>query len=193
MIFKIYLFTATLLIGIISCNAFSSVLAQTNNTSNTFVDSKSEISFHYPSNWHIASHETTNLIFKNTSIANSLSSNSSSSENSFVAVVLPNSSNGDSLIITSVTLPHPMSIDKYFEDTKNKLISSSLNVSKPAPITINNSTGVKYNVTSSNGPLQTQMLFVKDSKGILIGYITGPKDQSKYIADINSMIHSLKF
>jgi hypothetical protein len=37
------------------------------------------------------------------------------------------------------------------------------------------------------------MLLVKNSKGILMGYITGPKAQSKYIADINSMINSLKF
>ncbi len=68
-----------------------------------------------------------------------------------------------------------------------------MHVSNAIPISISNLTGVKYNVTLPNGPLQTQMLFVKDSKGILIGYIMGIKDHLKYVADINSMINSLKF
>ena len=193
MFFKRYYVAAILLIGITSCNAFSSTLAQTNSTANTFVDPNSRISFHYPSDWHIASQEYTNQLFRDNFTTNSLSGNSSSDVITSVAVVLPNSSNGDSFIISSVALPSPMSVDKYFENTKNKLISSSLNISNAIPISIANLNGVKYNVTSSNGPLQTQMLFVKDSEAIFIGYITGIKDQSKYIADINSIINSLMF
>jgi hypothetical protein len=166
-----------LLIGIISFNAFPKSVAQTNSTSNTFVDLKSEISFHYPPDWYVTSSQNTNSIFKNTLTTNSFSDNSSDVIMS-VAVLLPKSSNGDSFIISSVALPLPMTIDKYFENTKNKLISASMHVSNAIPISISNLTGVKYNVTLSNGPLQTQMLFVKDLKGIFIGYITVIKDQS---------------
>ena len=51
--YKVYYFVLIIFVGIVSYNAFPNVLAQTNNTSNIFTDSKSGISFHYPSDWRI--------------------------------------------------------------------------------------------------------------------------------------------
>ncbi len=66
-------------------------------------------------------------------------------------------------------------------------------MSNAIPISINNVSGVKYNITLPNGIMQTQMLFIKDSNGIVIGYIPGTIDHVKNFVDINSIIKSLTF
>ena len=63
--YKVYYCVLIILIGIVSYNAFPSVIAQANNTSNIFTDSKSGVSFHYPSDWRIASKEYTNKLYGN--------------------------------------------------------------------------------------------------------------------------------
>jgi hypothetical protein len=195
MFFKINYFAIIMLgaIGVVSCNAFPNIIAQTNDTSNTFVDPKSGISFHYPSDWHIASQKYTRLLFENTAIINSLSGNNSSDAISPVVIVLPESLNGASFVILTEALPFPISIDKYFENTKNQLRLASVPMGNAIHISINNLSGVKYNITLPNGIMQTQMLFIKDSNGIVIGYIPGTIDHVKNLGDINSIIKSLTF
>ena len=68
-----------------------------------------------------------------------------------------------------------------------------MSVGKDTPISISNLNGVKYNTTLPNGKSETQMLFVKDSNGIVITYVTGMTGQTKNFADINSIINSLTF
>lgn len=191
MSFRIYYAVIIMLFGIGLYNAFPNTLAQTNSTVNTYVDPKSGISFHYPSDWHVASQEYTKLLFRNTATINSLSGNISSNTITPVVIVLPESLNGASFVILSEALPFPISIDKYFEATKNQLRLSSVPVSNSIPTSIDNLSGVKYNITLPNGLTQTQMLFVKGSNGIVIAYIPGTKDKSKNLVDINSIINSL--
>jgi hypothetical protein len=157
------------------------------------VDPKSGISFHYPSNWHIASQQYTKLLFENTVLINPLSGNNSYDVFTTVAIILPESLNGSSFVILTEVIPFPISIEKYFKTTKNQLRSSSVPVSNAIPTSINNLSGVKYNITLHNGIMQTQMLFISGSTGIIIEYISGTRDQVKNFVDINSIINSLTF
>jgi len=184
-----------MLVGIVSYNAFPSVLAQANNTtSNIFTDSKSGISFHYPSDWQIASKEYTNKLYGNPSNTNaSITSILHIGTITPIAIALPASLNGASFIVLSETLPFPVSVQKYFESTKNQLMSQGVPINKSTPITISNLNGIKYNLTLPNGVYQTQILFVKNSNGIVVAYIPGIKDHSKNIGDIHSILGSLTF
>lgn len=180
-------------VGIISYNAFPNALAQTNGTVNTFVDPKSGISFHYPSDWRVASQEYTKSLLGNTITIKSLSNNVSSIVVTPIAILFPESLNGASFNIISEVLPFPTTIDKYFENAKKQLMLRNMSVGKDTPISISNLNGVKYNTTLPNGKSETQMLFVKDSNGIVITYVTGMTGQTKNFADINSIINSLTF
>jgi hypothetical protein len=157
------------------------------------VDPKSGISFHYPSNWYIASQQYTKLLFENTVLINPLSGNNSYDVFTTVAIILPESLNGSSFVILTEVIPFPISIEKYFKTTKSQLRSSSVPVSNAIPTSINNLSGVKYNITLHNGIMQTQMLFISGSTGIIIEYISGTRDQVKNFVDINSIINSLTF
>ncbi len=191
--YKVYYFVLITLVGIVSYNAFPSVLAQTNNTSNIFTDSKSGISFHYPSDWRIASKEYANRLYGNPANANASITNIHISTITPIAIALPASLNGASFIVLSETLPFPVSVEKYFESTKNQLMSQGVPINKSTPVTISNLNGIKYNLTLPNGAYQTQVLFVKDSNGIVVAYIPGIKDHSKNIGDITSILGSLTF
>ncbi len=72
-------------------------------------------------------------------------------------------------------------------------MSQGVPINKSTPVTISNLNGIKYNLTLPNGAYQTQILFVKDSNGIVVAYIPGIKDHSKNINDINSILGSLTF
>ena len=110
-----------------------------------------------------------------------------------IAIALPASLNGASFIVLSETLPFPVSVEKYFESTKNQLMSQGVPINKSTPVTISNLNGIKYNLTLPNGVYQTQVLFVKDSNGIVVAYIPGIKYYSKNIGDITSILGSLTF
>ncbi len=56
-----------------------------------------------------------------------------------------------SFVILTEALPFPISIDKYFENTKNQLRLASVPMGNAIPISINNLSGVKYNITLPNG------------------------------------------
>ncbi len=95
-------------------------------------------------------------------------------------------------------LPFPISIDKYFNNTKNQLKKSGIPVGNATHITIGNLKGVilnglKYNIILPNYLSQSQILFIKDTNGFIVGYIAGLTDQTKNIAEINSIINSLTF
>ncbi len=120
--YKIYYFILIILVGIVSYNVFPSVLAQANNTtSNIFTDSKSGISFHYPSDWRIASKEYTNRLYGNPANTNASITNIRISTITPIAIALPSSLNGASFIVLSETLPFPVSVEKYFESTKKSI------------------------------------------------------------------------
>ena len=191
--YKVYYCVLIILIGIMSYNAFPSVIAQANNTSNIFTDSKSGVSFHYPSDWRIASKEYTNKLYGNPVNSNASINNIHISTITPIAIALPSSLNGASFIVLSETLPFPVSVTKYFESTKNQLMSQGVPINKSVPVTISNLNGIKYNLTLPNGAYQTQILFVKDSNGIVVAYIPGIKDHSKNVGDINSILGSLTF
>lgn len=53
--------------------------------------------------------------------------------------------------------------------------------------------GLKYNIILPNYLSQSQILFIKDTNGFIVGFITGLTDQTKNMADINSIISSLTF
>ena len=178
--------------GIASYCAFPNALAQTNGTVNTFVDPKSGIFFHYPSDWRVASQEYTKSLLGNTVTIKSLS-NKISSIDTPVVILFPESLNGASFNIISEVLPFPTTLDKYVENAKKQLMLRNMSVGKDAPVSINNSNGIKYNITLPNGKSETQILFVKGSHGIVITYATGITSQTKNVADINSIINSLTF
>jgi hypothetical protein len=193
MFFKTYNIIIILLLGIVSGIVFHNAAAQTNNTSNTFVDSNTGISFQYPSGWHVASKEYTNAIFGNSNTS-SQSNHTLNKADKPVALVLPKSHSGASFMILSEILPFPMSVDKFLEANKKQLSSSqAVSMSKSIPISIGNLNGFKYNITSPTGLTQTQMYFVKGLKGFVIAHNLGKTAQSKDLADINSMFNSLKF
>ncbi len=192
--YKIYYFILIILVGIVSYNVFPSVLAQANNTtSNIFTDSKSGISFHYPSDWRIASKEYTNIIYSSPININASTNSNHTSIITPIAIALPSSLNGASFGILSETLPFPISINNYFDINKNQLRLAGLSLNNVTHITISNLKGIKYNTISPNGIIQTQMLFVKDSNGIVITINPGFTNKLKNTEDINSIINSLTF
>ena len=192
--YKIYYFVLIILVGIASYNVFPSILAQTNNTtSNIFTDSKSGISFHIPEDWRIASKEYTNIIYGNPTNTNASTNSSRVSIITPIAIALPASLNGASFGILSETLPFPISVNNYFDNNKNQLRLAGLSLNNVTSISINNLKGVKYNRISPNGIIQTQMLFVKDSNGIVITINSGFSNKLKNTEDINSIIKSLAF
>ena len=202
MYFKIYFIAVIVLATVFLCNMISIGTAKINHINNTFVDSKRGISFHIPDDWHIASKKTSqeynNLLFGNTASLNSLSNNASSGALKPLAIVLPKSMNGASFVVFSETLPFPISIDKYFNNTKNQLKKSGIPVGNATRVTIGNLKGVvlnglKYNIILPNYLSQSQILFIKDTNGFIVGFITGLTDQTKNMTDINSIISSLTF
>lgn len=211
MIFKRYQLLS-ISIAFILCFSFSihSVGAQTNSTGNTFNDPKTGISFQYPSDWQIASKEYVDSTFGQASndFAKSLSAKfNSSAENSQIGerihesvkpivMLLPDSMSGSTFFILNEILPFEIPVDKYFELTKKNIILDPMTkVSDPVAISVGDWNGLKYNVTNSNDPslVQTQMLFVKDSKGYVVVSQSGFTDKIKESQDLTSIINSLKF
>ena len=69
----------------------------------------------------------------------------------------------------------------------------SVATSESIPVSIGDLNGYKYNLTFPEYSYnQTQIVFLKDSKGFTIAYNLGETEQSKHIDDINLMINSLK-
>ena len=190
--YNVYYFVLIILVGIVSYNAFPSVMAQANNTSNVFTDSKSGVSFHYPSDWRIASKDYTNIIYGN--LGNTNASNSSRINISTpIVIALPSSLNGASFGILTQILPFSVSMNNYFDSNKNQLRLAGLSLNNVTHISISNLKGVKYDTISPNGIIKTQMLFVKDSNGIVITINSGFTNKLKNVQDINSIINSLTF
>lgn len=201
MIFKInWLMTIVILVVLSSSTSSSlySVAAQTNSTWATFNDSETGISFQYPSDWHTASQEYLNMMFRSDSGTDSNSSSIQDMESNVnpIAMILPESLSGSAFFILSELLPFNLPIDRYFELTKeNIMIDPTANVSDPIPVAVGDLNGLKYNITSNtgSGTVQTQMMFVNDSKGYIVASQVGNADQVKESQDLDSIIATLKF
>lgn len=211
MIFKIYRLTAFLIAFIVlSTWSIHGVGALTNSIGNTYSDPKTGISFQYPSDWHVASKEYVDTTFGQASndLAKSLNDKyNSSAENAQtgeriqesvkpIVMLLPESMSGSTFFILSEILPFEIPIDKYFELTKKNIILDPMTkVSEPVAISVGGWNGLKYNVTNNNNPsfVQTQMLFVKDSKGYVVVSQSGFTDKNKESQDLQFITNSLRF
>ena len=184
---------------IVSFSFFQIVVAQNNssNTVNTFEDPKTGISFQYPSDWEMTSQEYNEAIDKaNDEMFNTLTDQLSDETTKALVNMLPKTLNGAMLGVITELLPIPMTSEKFMElsrQTFTKMGMGDVITSETIPISIGNLNGHKYDLTFPETSItQTQMGFVKDSKGFLIFYNLGETEQSKNIEDINLMINSFK-
>jgi tetratricopeptide (TPR) repeat protein len=156
----------------------------TQSNSNSFRDSKTKVSFQYPSDWEIASDEY-------------IESSYGDSEG-FIVAMFPKSLDGSSISVIYEELPFSMSakeyvniIEKSFQEEKDT------SMSKPVPISIGSLDGYKYNVTTADETLPdvefvtTQVVFVKNSKAFAITYLLGA-EMAKHLEDIESMLDSFE-
>jgi hypothetical protein len=154
----------------------------TNRTLNTFKDSKTGISFQYPSDWQIASDEYVKSVYGESV--------------EVIVFILPKSLDGSSLSILYEVLPFSMSADEYLEIAKKTLLDEKISMSTIIPVSIGTLTGYQYNVTIPEETFtdgfytQTQILFVNDSKAFIMTYNLGETDKSKDLADIKSILDS---
>ncbi len=147
----------------------------TNRTLNTFKDSKTGISFQYPSDWQIASDEYVKSVYGESV--------------EVIVFILPKSLDGSSLSILYEVLPFSMSADEYLEIAKKTLLDEKISMSTIIPVSIGSLTGYQYNFTDGFYT-QTQILFVNDSKAFIMTYNLGETDKSKDLADIKSILDS---
>jgi len=165
--------------------------ASSNNTNNklhTFRDSKTKVSFQYPSDWEVASDEYIQSTYEGDS-------------EGIIAVMLPKSLDGSSMSIQYEKLPFSISANEFVKaarkDLERTLSGQKVSMSDPVPVSIGSLDGYKYNITKSdetfpNGVfVQTQVVFIKDSKLFIIAYSLAEKDTTK-VSDIDSMLNSFQ-
>lgn len=175
---------------------FDSIEAQTNSALNTFSDPDTGISFQYPSDWHVASKEYLDTLFGMSNSEDSLSDVNTNNIFKPIVMVIPESMSGSMLGISYEILPFPASVEEYYEKTKQTtlLMDPTASVGEPIPISIGSWNGLKFNASNPDFDLtQTQMVFVKDSKGYIVAFQTIPTGQIKESQDLTSIINSLKF
>jgi hypothetical protein len=191
---KVYYVLVCVLFGVAVSIIVNTVEAQTNDTINTFKDPKTGITLQYPSNWQVASKEYTNSIYGNSE--DMADTSQSSGTTSPIVMLVPESLSGSSFAILSEILPFPLSLEKYFESTKRSfLLSPEVSISDPVPVSLGGLNALKYNVSYSDLPdfVQTQTLFVKDSKGFIIASTLVSTEQSNESLELNSITNSVKF
>lgn len=156
------------------------------NETKTFKDSKTKVSFQYPSDWEVASDEYLNSIYEEDS-------------EKPVVLILPKSLDGSSFSIQYQELPFSISANEFVKAAQKDLEESSseeeVSMSKYIPISVGSLKGYKYNITIpvSNGVFeQTQVVFTKGSKVFIIAYNLGETDIAKYVDDIQQMIDSFE-
>ena len=172
---------------------FPVVLGQTNVTKTTFQDSRTGITFQYPSDWKVTNKEYIDaMLGERDGVDNGLNQDPNLVEP--VVLLLPESLDGSSFLILSELLPFHMPIEKYTDLTRNSLLTDpTIKLSNTLPISLSNMSGFKYNVNYKSDPyLQTQILFVDDSNAYVVGYTVGETEKSQNIKDINSMVESLR-
>lgn len=168
-------------------------MGQTNVTKTTFQDPHTGITFQYPADWKVTTKEYTNAMLGDNEITDTGLYQDSNLVKPIV-LLLPESMDGSSFLILSELLPFPVPLEKYVELTTNSLMADpTIKLSNNLPISLGNTSGLKYNVSSTSDPYsQTQILFVDDSNAFVVGYTVGEPEKSKNIMDINSMIGSLR-
>jgi len=160
----------------------------TNNKLHTFRDSKTKVSFQYPPDWEVASDEYIQSTYEGDS-------------EGIIAVMLPKSLDGSSMSIQYEKLPFPISANEFVEaakkDLKKTLSEEKVSMSDSIPVSIGSLDGYKYNITKSdetfpNGVfVQTQVVFIKNSKLFIIAYSLAETDTAK-VSDIESMLDSFQ-
>lgn len=150
----------------------------------TFRDSKTKVTFQYPSDWEIASDEYMESAYGDSE--------------GFIVAMLPKSLDGSSISVIYEELPFSMSAKEYVNIIKRSLREQKdTSIGKPIPISIGSLDGYKYNVTASDKTLpdgefiSTQIVFVKNSKAFAITYFLGA-EVVKDLEDIESMIESFE-
>lgn len=150
----------------------------------TFRDSKTKVSFEYPSDWEVASDEY-------------IESTYGDSEG-FIVGMFPKSLDGSSISVIYEELPFSMSAKEYVDIIEKSLQEEKdTSMSKPIPISIGSLDGYKYNVTIPDETLpdgefvSTQIVFVKNSKAFAVTYLLGA-EMAKHLEDIESMIDSFE-
>ncbi len=167
-------------------NGSQEASTMTTNESKTFRDSKTKVSFQYPSDWEIASDEYLNSIYEEDSERP-------------VVLIFPKSLDGTSFSILYQELPFSISANEFVKAAKKDLEKSSseeeVSMSKNIPISVGSLEGYKYNVTIPvpDGIFeQTQIVFTKGSKVFIIAYNLGQTDVAKDLGDIQQMIDSFE-
>ncbi len=175
----------------ISFTGLQSASAQngTISTVETFNDTELGVSFQYPSDWVIASEEYTDQV---------LSSEDDTSNMASPIQLLHESLDGANLLIVPEILPFPISLEKYFELNKQQIATDpSIQMSNTiTPVSVGGVDGLKYDLLVDDGVSkynQTQIALVKDAKAYVLGYMLGSSNPETQLADINSIIDSMRF
>lgn len=154
------------------------------NEIKTFRDSKTKVSFQYPSDWEVASDEYIESAYGDSE--------------GFIVAMFPKSLDGSSISVIYEELPFSMSAKEYVDIVEKSLqVEKDTSMSKPIPISIGSLDGYKYNVTTADETLpdgefvSTQIVFVKNSKAFAITYLLGA-EMVKHLEDIESMIESFE-
>ncbi len=164
---------------------------QPKNISNTFEDPNLGISLSYPPDWRMASKEYMDMTFGYAASSDSSSPDASPTGTlKPIVYLLPETLNGATFSMVTEELPFPISAETYLEMNKRSM-QDTAEMKDVTPISVGDLKGYRYNLVSPDGLLLTQMLFVKDSKGLVIAYVLGAEDQEKNQKDINSIIDSL--
>jgi tetratricopeptide (TPR) repeat protein len=160
---------------------------ETSNATNefeTFRDSKTKVSFQYPSNWDFASDEYIDSIYGDSE--------------GFIVLMVPKSLDGSSMSIIYEELPFSISTKEYVKISEKNIQDDETSVSESIPVSIGSLDGLKYNVTVSDDTspdgvyVSTQLVFVKNSKAFVITYNLGETERAKDLRDIESMIDSFE-
>jgi hypothetical protein len=175
----------------ISFTGLQSAIAQngTSSTVETFNDTGLGVSFQYPSDWVIASEEYTDQV---------LSSEDDASNMASPIQLLHESLDGANLLIVPEILPFPISLEKYFELNKQQIATDpSIQMSNAVtPVSVGGVDGLKYDLLVDDGVSkynQTQIALVKDANAYVLGYMLGSSNPETQLADINSIIDSMRF
>ena len=150
----------------------------TNRTLNSFKDSKTGLSFQYPSDWEVASDEY-------------LQSIGGAPEN-LIVLMIPKSLDASTMAVLHRELHLPLS-DEFLETAKKSITDDGSSVSDAIPVSIGSLDGYEFNVTATDDthPSLTQVILAKDLEAFIITYGISETDKEEN-RDIEAMIDSFK-
>lgn len=166
------------LLAQISTNDSEEVSTSATNEIKTFKDSKTKLSFQYPSDWEIASDEY-------------LQSIGGVPEN-LIVLMIPKSLDASTMAVLHRELHFPLS-DEFLEMVKKSVTEDGSSVSDAIPVSIGSLDGYEFNVTLTGDtqPSLTQVILAKDLEAFVITYDISETDKEEN-RDIEAMIDSFK-